>query len=120
MDARPVELSSVSGYSTKETVHSRSRRVTRTSGRHSADSPRQQLEPAVASAEPPATPDPQIPLETQQWADQVLTELRHAEPAMLDPDDAPGGKWGMAAAGTAAVIVALLIVYTVLGFFIGR
>jgi hypothetical protein len=39
---------------------------------------------------------------------------------MLDPDDAPGGKWGMAAAGTAAVIVALLIVYTVLGFFIGR
>jgi hypothetical protein len=39
---------------------------------------------------------------------------------MPDPEAAPGGKWGMAAAGTAAVVVVLLILYTLLGLFIGR
>jgi len=38
----------------------------------------------------------------------------------MDPESAPGGKWGMAAAGTAVVIVTLLIIYAVLGIFIGR
>ena len=70
--------------------------------------------------EPSTSVDVDIPLETQQWADQVLAELRHSEPAIMDPESAPGGKWGMAAAGTAVVIVTLLIIYTVLGIFIGR
>lgn len=54
------------------------------------------------------------------WAEQVLAQLREAEPGLIDPETAPGGKWGMAAAGTAAVIVVLLLVYTLLGFVIGR
>ena len=63
---------------------------------------------------------PVIPAETQLWAEQVLTELRKAEPGLLDPQTAPGGKWGMAAIGTTGVVVVLLIVYTLLGFVVGR
>ena len=70
--------------------------------------------------EPGTSVEIDVPLETQRWADQVLAELRHSEPAIMDPETAPGGKWGMAAAGTAVVIVILLIIYTVLGIFIGR
>jgi len=62
----------------------------------------------------------QISPETERWAQQVLTELRHAEPGLMDPQTAPGGKWGMAAIGTTGVIVVLLVVYTLLGFVIGR
>lgn len=61
-----------------------------------------------------------IPAETERWAEQVLIELRNAEPALMDPQAAPGGKWGMAAIGTTGVIVVLLIVYTLLGFVVGR
>ncbi len=41
----------------------------------------------------------------------MLTRLELAEPRtrLLDPDDIPGGKWGIVAAGTVAVIVVLLI-----------
>ena len=66
------------------------------------------------------TEPPAISAQTEQWANRVLAELRQAEPGLVDPESAPGGKWGMAAMGTTAVIVVLLLVYTVLGVFIGR
>jgi len=65
------------------------------------------------------TPPPMEP-QTEVWANQVLADLRRSEPGLLDPESAPGGKWGMAAIGTTAVIVALLLVYTLLGAVIGR
>jgi hypothetical protein len=54
-------------------------------------------------------------------AEQMLTRLKLSEPQsrFLDPDDVPGGKWGIVAAGTVTVIVALLVVYTVLGLVFG-
>ena len=102
----------------------RARRAARTTGRHSADAPiHRTVSPdyaTISSVESRPVVDAEIPLETQQWADQVLAELRMSEPAMPDPESAPGGKWGMAAAGTAIVVVCLLAVYTLLGFFVGR
>ncbi|CAB4963113.1 unannotated protein [freshwater metagenome] len=52
----------------------------------------------------------------------MLTRLAVDEPRtrLFDPADAPGGKWGFAAAAFAAVVVVLLVVYTVLGFVFGR
>ena len=70
---------------------------------------------ASGSHEPPT-----MSAHTEQWANQVLAELRQAEPGLVDPESTPGGKWGMAAMGTTAVIVVLLLVYTLLGVFIGR
>ena len=55
-------------------------------------------------------------------ADELLAQLSASvqRPALLHPDDFPGGKWGMASAGTAGVIVVLLIVYALLGAVINR
>ncbi len=89
-------------------------------GRHSADSPRPRPEATEPSTDSQLTFAQHIPAETERWADQVLTQLRRSESAMPDPESAPGGKWGVAALGTALVITALLVVYTLLGFFIGR
>jgi len=141
---REASPSSASGSSRRGTLLSRGTRA-RPTGRHSSgstrpiSSPVDVSRPDVLSADFPAAapiecPDSavsgavtaqlsassQISPETERWAQQVLSELRHAEPGLMDPQAAPGGKWGMAAIGTTGVIVVLLVVYTLLGFVIGR
>jgi hypothetical protein len=39
---------------------------------------------------------------------------------VLDPDELPGGRWGFTAGLTAAFLVALMAVGTVLGFILSR
>ena len=141
---RKATSSSASGSSRRGTLLSRETRA-RPTGRHSSGSARPVSSPVDASrpdllpadfsaAGPIKTSDSavggavtaqspvssQISPETERWAQQVLTELRHAEPGLMDPQTAPGGKWGRAAIGTTGVIVVLLVVYTVLGVIIGR
>ncbi len=67
-------------------------------------------------------PDDATPEEVEAVADRMLDRLAIATPRphLLDPGDLPGGKWGVAAAGTLAVILVLLVLYTILGFIVGR
>jgi len=55
-------------------------------------------------------------------AAQMLSRLAEDEPRtrLFDPSDAPGGKWGFSAAALTAVLLVLLVVYTILGFIFGR
>jgi hypothetical protein len=59
--------------------------------------------------------------QVDELADQMLTHLALTEPQprLLDPDDFPGGRWGLAGAGLVAMIVILLVLYTVLGVLFG-
>jgi hypothetical protein len=59
--------------------------------------------------------------QVDELADQMLTHLALTEPQprLLDPDDFPGGRWGLAGAGLVAMIVILLVLYTVLGVIFG-
>jgi hypothetical protein len=59
--------------------------------------------------------------QVDELADQMLTHLALTEPQprLLDPDDFPGGRWGLAGAGLVATIVILLVLYTVLGVIVG-
>jgi hypothetical protein len=59
--------------------------------------------------------------QVDELADQMLTRLALVEPQphLFDPDDFPGGRWGFAGAGLVAVIVILLVIYTILGVIFG-
>lgn len=61
------------------------------------------------------------PEQVDELAEQMLTHLALTEPQprLLDPDDFPGGRWGLAGAGLVAMIVILLVLYTVLGVIFG-
>jgi hypothetical protein len=74
------------------------------------------LDELVLPADGTATPE-----QVDELADQMLTHLALTEPQprLLDPDDFPGGRWGLAAAGLVAMIVILLVLYTVLGVILG-
>jgi hypothetical protein len=70
---------------------------------------------ALADLELPA--GEATPEQVDELAEQMLTHLAVTEPQsrLLDPDDFPGGKWGLAGAGLVATIVILLVLYTILG-----
>lgn len=74
----------------------------------------------LADLELPAAGDA-TPEQVDELADQMLTRLAITEPraTLLDPDDFPGGKWGLAGAGLVAMIVILLVLYTILGVVFG-
>lgn len=59
--------------------------------------------------------------QVDELADQMLTRLAMTEPQprLFDPDDFPGGRWGLAGAGLIAMIVILLVLYTILGVVFG-
>ena len=62
------------------------------------------------------------PEEVDQIADQMLTRLAVTEerPRFFDPDDLPGGKFVFMAGCGFAVLVLLIVLYTVFGLFLGR
>jgi len=65
---------------------------------------------------------PLAPEEVDQIADQMLTRLAVTEerPRFFDPDDLPGGKFVFMAGCGFAVLVLLIVLYTVFGLFLGR
>ena len=67
------------------------------------------------------TGDQVTPEQVDVVAEQMLTRLKLSEPPsrLLDPNDLPGGKWAIMGAGTLVVILALLVVYTLLGLVFG-
>ena len=46
--------------------------------------------------------------------------ITDAGPRIFDPSDAPGGKWGIALAGAAVIVVLVLGLFTFVGLVFGR
>ena len=68
-------------------------------------------------------PQGEVPPEkVDELADQMLARLAVSErrQRFFDPDDVPGGKWTVAAAGGVAVVLVLLSLFAVLGALFSR
>ena len=68
------------------------------------------------------TDDEPTPEQVDAFAEAMLARLAESEkgPSVLDPDELPGGRWGFVAGLTAAFILVLITVGTVLGFILSR
>jgi hypothetical protein len=101
--------------------HAAGRRTAARSTRASAPTRRATADPYLGTAALPADGDP-TPEQVDAFAEAMLRRLADSEkgPSVLDPDELPGGRWGFTAGLTAAFIVALIAVGTVLGFLLSR
>jgi hypothetical protein len=98
-------------------------------GRRSASRPARAAGPThrpapdvyLGSAALPTDGEP-TPEQVDAFAEAMLARLAESEkgPSVLDPDELPGGRWGFAAGLTAAFILVLITVGTVLGFILSR
>ena len=70
----------------------------------------------------PIPPGEVPPEKVDELADQMLARLAVSErrQRFFDPDDVPGGKWTVAAAGGVAVVLVLLSLFAVLGALFSR
>jgi hypothetical protein len=101
--------------------HAAGRRTAGRSTRASAPARRATPDPYLGTAALPADGDP-TPEQVDAFAEAMLRRLAESEkgPSVLDPDELPGGRWGFTAGLTAAFLVALMAVGTVLGFILSR
>jgi len=92
------------------------------SGRAAARTSGRRARPASGDLAVVDLPEDATPEEVAAAADRMLDQLAVTtpRPRLLDPDDLPGGKWGMAAAGTLAVLVVMLVIWTMLGAVFGH
>lgn len=111
---RAVEPSTDGNAAEPAPAGRRSRVADRPQGRHASGGRAAAPSRELASLEPvelPAT-DAVTPEEVDAIADRMISRLAIVEerPRLLDPDDLPGGKWGLIGGGMVAVILVLLAV----------
>jgi hypothetical protein len=101
--------------------HAAGRRSASRPARASVSSHRPAPDVYLGSAALPTDGEP-TPEQVDAFAEAMLARLAESEkgPSVLDPDELPGGRWGFAAGLTAAFIVVLITVGTVLGFILSR
>jgi hypothetical protein len=101
--------------------HAAGRRTASRPARTSATARRSASDPYLGTAALPTDGEP-TPEQVDAFAEAMLQRLAESEkgPSVLDPDELPGGRWGFAAGLTAAFIVLLITVGTVLGFILSR
>jgi hypothetical protein len=96
----------------------------RSSGRHASGARQAPVVRDLSHLEPIEIPsaDEATPEQVDAIAEQMLTRLAITEPRprLLDPDDLPGGKWGVIAGGMLAVLVVLLAVGSLLAVLFNR
>jgi hypothetical protein len=121
--ARPEDSSRV-GRSSRVADSGRAVEGRRSSGRHASGARQAPVVRDLSHLEPIEIPsaDEATPEQVDAIAEQMLTRLAITEPRprLLDPDDLPGGKWGVIAGGMLAVLVVLLAVGSLLAMLFNR